>query len=132
MAFLQGNSILNTTVPAAVTAPRNLYSYEKITLLTTYAAGILTVLLWIGIGGITLWSNGIVSSTTFSAILLTTRNPDLDSLAKGYSVGSDTLPAAIADVRLKFGRVDSERLTEHAAFGIEGTVTTLRKGDVVF
>lgn len=132
MTFQQGNYLLNTTVPVTVTAARNLYSYDKTTLLATYAASILVVLLWIGIGGIALWSNGTVSSTSFSTILLTTRNTHLDNLARGYSLGSNALPDEIADVRLKFGRVDNERLAEQAAFGIEGTVTTLQKGDVVF
>ncbi|KAL7946720.1 hypothetical protein V8C42DRAFT_364037 [Trichoderma barbatum] len=129
MAFQQGSY---ATVPITVTAPRNLYSYDKTTLLVTYLAGILVVLLWMGIGGIALWSNGVVSSTSFSAILLTTRNTYLDSLAKGYSIGSDILPDEIADVRLKSVRVNSEKLADHAAFGIDGTVTTLQKGDVVF
>ncbi|KAL6851589.1 hypothetical protein J3F83DRAFT_639917 [Trichoderma novae-zelandiae] len=127
-----GRPVSSTTVPVIVTAPQNMYSYNKSTLLATYAASILVVLFWMGVGAMTLWSNGTVSSTSFSSILLTTRNTDLDRLAKGYSLGSDALPDEIAGVRLRFGRVKSEGLTEHAAFGTEGTVAALRKGDVVF
>ncbi|EHK21442.1 uncharacterized protein TRIVIDRAFT_133796, partial [Trichoderma virens Gv29-8] len=128
MTFQQDNHVFNAIVPVAMTAPHNLYSYDKTTLVATYVAGICVVFFWIGIGYITLWSNGIVSSTSFSAILLTTRNTYFDSLAKGYSVGSDTLPDEIGNVRLKFGRVNNEKLGEHAAFGIDGTVTKLQKG----
>lgn len=119
----------NTTVPVTISAPRNFYSYDKSTLLTAYLASLSVVLLWMGIGAFALWSNGITSNTSFSAILLTTRNADLDALAQGHCLGADPLPDEIAGVKLRFGRLTRGEPASHAGFGVRGTVTAVEKGD---
>lgn len=109
-----------------VASPRNFYAYERLTLITAYLASLSVVLLWMGVGTMALWRNGIASSANFSALLCTTRNPDLDALARGHSLGADPLPDDIARVKLKFGRlhVGGGEPAVHAAFG-----TTVNKGD---
>lgn len=49
--------------------------------------------------------NGIVSSTAFSTVILSTRDQDLDSVAVGRWLGSVPLSNDIAKVRMRFGYV---------------------------
>ncbi|PHH75450.1 hypothetical protein CDD82_4449 [Ophiocordyceps australis] len=119
-----------TTVPVTVSPSRNFFAYDRFTLLATYLASLFVILVWMGIGAMALWRNGITSSASFSTILCTTRNHDLDLLAQGHSLGSDPLPDDIAAVKLKFGCLQAESGKPiHAGFGLQGTVTTLKKGD---
>lgn len=69
------------------------------------------------------------SDTTFSKILVTTRNPTLDRLVTNYpgvSLGGDPAPKELERTQLRFGvvnhyAVDNERtpLMKHTAFGLE-------------
>jgi hypothetical protein len=82
-----------------------------------------------------LWSNGVGHSNTFSALVRTTRNKDLDEWARGHCLGSDPVDKNIAKQKLQYGLlvVDDKESTahglRHAAFGFKGTVTRLKKGD---
>jgi len=49
--------------------------------------------------------NGVVHSLSFSAVIATTRNPELDELWKGNSLGAVPLHREIEETRLKFGVV---------------------------
>jgi hypothetical protein len=84
--------------------------------------------------------NGVSHSHSFSAIMTTTRNPDLDALSQGQSLGAAPLDRKLGNVRLRFGTIDIKRIEEtgkvlrkrtvrHAAFGLEDSVSELRKGD---
>ncbi|PHH90682.1 hypothetical protein CDD83_2938 [Cordyceps sp. RAO-2017] len=119
------------TVPVTISSLRNFYAYDRSTLITTYLASLSVVLLWMGVGALALWRNGITSSASFSTILCTTRNPDLDTLARGHSLGADPLPDDIAGVKLKFGYLQAGdgKPVGHAGFGLQGTVTTVKKVD---
>ncbi|KAH8667827.1 hypothetical protein BGZ61DRAFT_498309 [Ilyonectria robusta] len=119
-----------TTVPVNVSSPRNFYSYDVANLMIVYGASLATVLFWTGVGAVALWSNGVTSSSSFSTMLLTTRNPDLDKLAEGYSLGADPLPKEIGELRLKFGCLDGEE-SKHAGFGLDGTVCPVTKGEIL-
>ncbi|KAF7943118.1 hypothetical protein EAE96_011060 [Botrytis aclada] len=47
-------------------------------------------------------SNGVAHSTAFSAIVVTTRNPELDALSKGHYMGSLPLESETAKTKLRF------------------------------
>ncbi|KAI5465088.1 hypothetical protein BGZ63DRAFT_350547, partial [Mariannaea sp. PMI_226] len=131
MVFYSGRGFA-TTLPVTVRSPRNLYSYDTVNLLMAYGASLFIVLIWVLVGSVTVWNNGITSSTSFSTILLTTRNPDLDKLAEGYSLGSDPLPKEICKTRLKFGCLDDAAETKRAGFGLSRTVTPIQKGENLY
>lgn len=84
-----------------------------------------------GVGESLPGATALSAARSVSSILLTTRDKAFDRLARECSLGSDTLPGEIAEMRLRFGRLKSEGLTEYAAFGAEGTVNRLRKGPLV-
>jgi hypothetical protein len=82
-----------------------------------------------------LWFNGISHTSSFSGILCTTRNKDLDRWAQGHCLGS--IEHDIGKQKLQYGLLSpdnnsTEKLDSdvgHAAFGIPGTITKLKKGD---
>lgn len=128
MTFYSGRQDTKTLAVNA-TSPRNLFSYDRVNLCITYVASLLVILASVGVGGAALWSNGVTSSTVFSTVLLTPRNPDLDRLAEGRSLGSDPLPKDIGKTRLRFGCLDLGESMARAGFGVEGTVTLIRRGE---
>jgi len=66
-------------------------------------------------------TNGVSHSTAFSAIIATTRNPELDELSRGNSLGAFPLNLEAGGVKLRFGgiRVGCSGEEEQASFGIE-------------
>jgi hypothetical protein len=79
-------------------------------------------------------SNGVAHSNSFSAILSTTRNPDLDGLAKGRSLGTTDLGKDFGGAKLKYGVIypgsmsDDQKQIGHVAFGLDSNVSLLKKG----
>jgi hypothetical protein len=92
------------------------------------------------VGLYSIYFNGVSHSMAFSAIMATTRNPDLDLLTQGASLGAEPLEKRIDKIKLKFGPlVESSRDevksktgktkgTPHIAFGFEDTVGILERG----
>lgn len=80
--------------------------------------------------------NGVAHSSTFSAIVLTTRNEELDELSQGHSLGATPLDENVAGVKLRFGELLQHRQREtgmsgsaaHVGFGTEQNVSAMRKG----
>jgi hypothetical protein len=74
---------------------------------------------------------GVTHSTSFSALITTTRNSKLDSLSKGHSLGALPLDKKVWTARLKFGELnegDNNWLGErHLGFGFVENVTRLKK-----
>ncbi|KFY90143.1 hypothetical protein V500_05281 [Pseudogymnoascus sp. VKM F-4518 (FW-2643)] len=105
------------------------YSYDFQTLWITYAVFLAASLVVTLLGLWGLHVNGVASDTAFSTILLTTRNPDLDAIAKGYNTGAVGLTGEVEDVKLRFGVVEGEG--RHVAFGREESVRLLKRGEVV-
>jgi hypothetical protein len=131
----------NTTVPVTVSFPRNFYRYDRRNLLIAYAAGVGATLGCVLVGFMALGRNGVAQNTAFSSVLLTTRNPELDSLAVGHCLGRDKLEEEVGKVRLRFGEVRlgggegdtgdttlGTRSGRHAAFGTRGPVRAIVKG----
>jgi hypothetical protein len=98
-------------------------------------AAVVTAIIIMIAGFYALWSNGISHSSSFSGIICTTRNKDLDDWAKGHYLGSEPLDKSIAKQKLQYGLLafdgDKEGMGDarHAAFGFPGNVVRLRKGD---
>lgn len=63
--------------------------------------------------------------------MTTTRNPDLDTLSQGQSLGGAPLDVELGKVCLQFGITDADkgRIAKHAAFGLEHRISELKKGD---
>ncbi|KAF3065783.1 Formylmethionine deformylase-like protein [Daldinia childiae] len=114
-----------TEVPITVSMPKNFFYYNSVTLLITYSSAVVVTLLCICVGFAALLSNGYTSSTAFSAVLLTTRNPDLDRLSTDNTLGAKPLPHPIRDTKLRFGILRTEGSEPQAGFGLDGTVTPL-------
>ncbi|KAL3443119.1 hypothetical protein BJX65DRAFT_209519 [Aspergillus insuetus] len=130
----------NTTADVAVSFPQNFYRYDRRNLLIAYAVGVGATVGCVLIGVLALARNGVAQNTTFSSVLLTTRNPELDSLAVGHCLGRDELEEEVGKVRLRFGEVrlgggeghtgDTLGMSSgrHAAFGTRGNVRAIVKG----
>ncbi|TEY50434.1 hypothetical protein BOTCAL_0276g00150 [Botryotinia calthae] len=116
---------------------RNIYIYHPLYLILSYGIGFLLASLAALTGLYSIYTNGVSHSNSFSAIMLTTRNADLDILARGKSLASDPLPENIKNTRLRFGLLISKQGFEkmghddsprNIAFGFEGSVGELKKG----
>lgn len=123
-----------TTRPADLTisTTKLVHSYNARSLLLSYAAAVLATLIILIAGLHALWANGVGHTNTFSALVRTTRNKDLDEWARGHCLGSDPVDKHIAKQKLQYGLLvvdDKENSLRHAAFGFKGTVTRLKKGD---
>ncbi|EPE08740.1 hypothetical protein F503_04327 [Ophiostoma piceae UAMH 11346] len=116
------------------------FTYARGTLWAVYGAAIGATLLTLFVGVRALLHNGVVSSTSFSSILLTTRNPQLhDKLIQGAgaeachpmtsytrSLGAQPIDRDIGELRLRFGYIDNGSGAPQAGFGVEDTVQPFR------
>jgi hypothetical protein len=76
-------------------------------------------------------ANGVSHSSSFSAMIATTRSPKPDALVEGSSLGALPLDRDIHKARLKFGELLKEKGDEggHIAFGLEDEVLNLRSNE---
>jgi hypothetical protein len=74
---------------------------------------------------------GVAHSTSFSALITTTRNSKLDSLLRGHYLGALPLDKKVLKAKLRFGELnegDSNWLGKaHLGFGFAENVTGLKK-----
>lgn len=85
----------------------------------------------VGVGLHAIVSNGYAMETNFSTFLTTTRNPDLDEVVRGSSLGAAPLKESVRETRLRFGetiRPEGAEGEPHAAFGFPDQIRTLKKG----
>lgn len=121
----------------------NFYEYHPLWLFISYGVALFFSAIATVIGFYALYVNGASHSTSFSAIVATTRNPQLDVLLKGSSLGADPMMTDKEKTRLRFGPLLStpneaeSKITgagreepPHVAFGFEENVGTLRKGEI--
>ncbi|KXG45554.1 uncharacterized protein PGRI_033210 [Penicillium griseofulvum] len=118
----------NSSLPVTISSPQNFYSYDSKNLLAAYMTALGVTVACVIVGLFALRENGVAQSTSFSSMLMTTRNPELDHLTKGHCLGSDVVPDAIGDIKLRFGEVEGSEQYKHAAFGTEETVAPMSKG----
>jgi hypothetical protein len=136
------NFTTNTTTQITSSTTQNVYRYDKRNLFISYGAVIVVTLFVLLVGLLSLISNGVYHDGSFSTIMATTRNPDLDALSQGACLGGRK---DIAENNLMFGVLTQNESSEikgtvsydsgyraaarHVAFGLEGYVVRLRKGD---
>jgi hypothetical protein len=120
----------------------NVYQYHPLYLLLSYGIGLLFASFAAVVGLYSLYINGTSHATSFSAIMATTRNSDLDSLTRGSSLGAEPLNTRIGKAKLRFGpllkiddAIDLKRkvngrpvVAKHTGFGFEGTVGYIERG----
>jgi hypothetical protein len=88
------------------------------------------------VGFFALHYNGVAHSTAFSAIAAATRNPELDVVSRGQSLGA--LPLKDTGLKMRFGElvgatvkgdeIEGRETASHIGFGAADNVLNLRKG----
>lgn len=133
-------SILSSALLANETAAQvtvhdqaTFYSYNWRNLVLAYAVAVAVTAACLAVGLHSLLQNGYSAGTSFSSILLTTRNADLDELARGYCLGESPLAREVGDRRLRYGLLDLQAdivdvKLPHAAFGFAEGVRDLKRG----
>lgn len=119
-----------TTTTCRIFDDYNVYAYASHKLLITYGVVIAVGFVMAGIGLAALGMNGVASDTSFSTVLLTTRNPSLDRLTAGGCIGGKPLPVELGKLMLKFGELATENSADgvgHTAMGVEGEVSRIRR-----
>ncbi|KAJ6507574.1 hypothetical protein DFH09DRAFT_1374954 [Mycena vulgaris] len=114
-----------TTVTASGPSSDIVYFFKRSTLAITYLLSF-SILVLISVAGMyCLIANGEPSSNNFSELLVATRNPKLDPIAKTLKAD----PKVSGQTRLMFGAVTMPGGGVHAAFGLasEQTVESLRR-----
>ncbi|TEY86578.1 hypothetical protein BOTCAL_0006g00580 [Botryotinia calthae] len=127
----------------------NYYVYHPFWLLVSYGLALLFSTIAVAVGIRAIHSNGVVHSNSFSAIVATTRNTELDEFLGRSCLGADPLREDSGQRRLKFGPVLDQVITgnpnsaeeesesqwqmerhSHVAFGSEQNVGQLKKGEL--
>ncbi|KAF3314873.1 hypothetical protein TWF173_004399 [Orbilia oligospora] len=123
-----------TTANCTVTTFSNVWKYDKTNLIIAYSIGMVVALVSLIVGALALRQNGLVSEMSFSQIVATTRNPELDKMMQGNSLGrSDLKPRRLYGERLRMGELkeqDSALLASgaaHTAFGRPENVGPIRR-----
>ncbi|KAF3908468.1 hypothetical protein ABW21_db0203593 [Orbilia brochopaga] len=117
-----------------VTTYSNVWRYEQQYLIIAYVAGLVASLVSLVVGAIALAKNGLVSEMSFSQVIATTRNPELDKLLEGNCLGkSDLQPRSLYSIKLRLGELQdpdgklSSSGAAHAAFGTPRNVSEIRR-----
>jgi hypothetical protein len=132
---------ITNTVPCHRTRWENRFRYYPYGLWIGYALAIFVAFCSIIIGFASISRNGMCSDTTFSKILVTTRNPHLDRIVRRYpgvALGGDPIPKALEETRLRFGVVldrgpdgNGRFVARHTAFGLEEETALINKETVL-
>jgi len=129
---------------ANFTIPQNVYQYNSKNLVISYSLAIAFAIIAVGIGFWALYENGVAHSTSFSAIMAATQNPDIAVLSEGSSIG--VIRKEVKATNLRFGVIEESNHGDsdypsreqdsddpkHVAFGFPQTVSRLSKGRQVY
>lgn len=117
-------------IPVTITSLVNLYTYDWRNLVISYAIAAAFALGAATLGGLAFRQNGVGHVSSFSAIVATTRNHDLDALMEGQCLGAVPLSEDVSKTKLRCGLVGpTTEKVRHVAFGLEHDVQTLQNGD---
>jgi hypothetical protein len=114
----------------------NIFFYSVRNLVVAYTVAGLFSLFSVLIGMRALLANGVSHSSVFSAIIRTTRNPTIDAITYGQTLGAKPLDKNLTKTKLRFGVLAFEGERPHAgsresgpytAFGVPEEVSPLRK-----
>jgi hypothetical protein len=121
----------NQSIPVNYFTTHNVYQYNSRNLILSYSIAVGVTIFSIIIGTYATITNGVSHSTSFSAMIATTRNPQLDRLVEGSSFGALPLEKEMRKTKLKFGELMGDGrekgVTGHVGFGFEDNVLNLRK-----
>ena len=126
----------STTIEVTQSLTRSVYKYNSGNLLWSYSVAVCITILALLLGFYSFLNNGVTHSTDFSAILATTRNPALDEVSRGYSLGTLPMDKSVKGIRLRFGELKEENNTfvdengqkvKHIGFGLENEVSGLKR-----
>ncbi len=119
------NERINISTTCTVSAPAQMWEYRPFWLILSYSLAVGGSLLAVSAGAYAIWKNGYGMESRFSTLLATTRNPDIDRLMEGYSLGRAPLPKQITKNRFRFGEISgtkNEQDVMRVGFGPENTV----------
>ncbi|KAH8892986.1 hypothetical protein GQ53DRAFT_822484 [Thozetella sp. PMI_491] len=130
ISMLSSSNLTTSTLltPVQFREMRNVYRYNSTDLLASYMTAVTVTLLTVSVGLYALSANGASHSNSFSTILRTTRNPDLDELSKGQNLGAAPLDQDMKKCKLRFGviAVDTNQdASRQIAFGLEQKVSNI-------
>ncbi|KAK4184989.1 hypothetical protein QBC35DRAFT_390507 [Podospora australis] len=112
------------------------WHYTPTWLAVSYIIACALTFVAMGVGLHAIVQNGYVAETNFSTFLVTTRNPDLDKMARGSCLGALPVDKEVTKTKLRFGKTvsneeggdgDASQAT-HAAFGFDDRVVELQRG----
>lgn len=120
----------NISTPCDVTATELVWNYKPFWLVLSYSLAVGSMCVAAVMGAAAFRRNGYSADMSFSSIVATTRNTDLDVLAEGISLGYSPLPKRFQSKRLRFGELGGEMAggVAHTAFGLEDNVTAIKVG----
>ena len=127
---------MTKTAMTLVTTPTPVirYAYHRLNLILSYGLALTLSALGVLAGGRSFKSNGVTHHFSFSAIMTTTRSPDLASLCEGQSLGSLPLSQDLGQTKLSFGLLGNAQdemnpdFMHRAGFGLEHKVGKLATG----
>jgi len=120
-----------TSAPCNVSTSVQRWEYRPFGLLLSYSIAAAASLLAVAAGAFAIRENGYGMDTSFSTLLATTRNPDIDALMRGCCLGKAPLPKQILKTRLMFGEIKGsadDSGASHVAFGLEGAISPIVPG----
>jgi hypothetical protein len=117
-----------------ITSTTLVFDYDQKTLLATYGVAIVFALFALGIGAWSFLDNKVSMKIGFLSTLATTRNPQLDDLAKGSCLGAEGTMGELMKLKVKFGDTSmchdlASAGMRHASFGPAETVGPLHPRD---
>lgn len=98
--------------------PRNYWHYSPRNLLLAYAVGTLAAFVSVLLGVWAFYVNGYSASTSFSTILVTTRNPALDALSRPDSMSLQPLSQSLRKTQLQCKVFEADCGGRYPAFEI--------------
>jgi hypothetical protein len=131
VAEIDDNSLTNrgVTIPVTITKFVNVYTYDWRNLVISYAVAAAFALGAVLLGAFAFRQNGVSHVSSFSAIVATTRNVELDALTEGQCLGALPISKDFGRTRLRLGIIGkSTEKVDHVAFGLEGNVQHLQRG----
>lgn len=122
-----------TTAELSRRRTANFYAYNWSNLLIAYVVAISVTAICALVGLLALLVNGYSAGDNFSSIMLSTRNTELDRIARGHCLGQTPLVDDIKKIVLRYGilepRSHESQRRPHAAFGFRSNVRNLEEGE---
>lgn len=113
------------TTDVRLTFPQNFWNYQPKDLIISYLVGAVASLLCVVMGAWAVYANGCSADSSFSKIILTTRNPQLDALVKNRVLTSDSPNKSLKNCKLQYGIIHQEG-KDFTAFGSAEQIAPLR------